>query len=242
MKKMLFTLIILSMTSLSLSTLSFAQRPDSLEAQAKQLKSKDEAEAKAAMEALAEKGAEALGHVKPLLEHPNKNVRMRAAKTIGLIALRARKNLEEAKKKAQAATAALKECGAAFQGLAAGLKDSNAEARAEAAVALGLVARGKEKEVAAEHLKKALGDKNNKVRTGAAMGLGFLGKAAGVAVSELRKTLKDKNSKCRAASAAALGEIGPGARGAIADLEAAESDKNGTVRRAATSALKKIRG
>lgn len=220
----------------------FGQLPETVEEYAKRLKGKDDGAAEEAMTALAGHGAVALKYVVPLLDHPNKTVRARAAKTVGLIALRARKDLDEAKAKAKKASSALKECSAAFQVIAARLKDPNSDARAEAAVALGLVARGTERESAAEHLKKSLGDKNNKVRTGAAMGLAFLGKPAKVAVAELRKTLKDKNSKCRAASAKALGEIGEDARSAVSDLEAAESDKNGAVRKAASNALTKIRG
>lgn len=237
MKKILLVFALLFMV-----TPSFAQLPDAAEDAAKRLKGKDEAAAEAAMEQLAGHGAGALKYVLPLLDHPNKTVRMRATKTVGLIALRARKELDVAKAKAKKATATLKECSAAFNAIAKRLSDPNADARAEATVALGLVARGTERDVAAEQLRKALGDKNNKVRTGAAMGLAFLGKPGKVAVAELRKTLKDKNSKCRAASAKALGEIGEAARAAVSDLEAAQSDKNGAVRKAASSALGKIRG
>jgi hypothetical protein len=239
MKRSLLTLLFL--LSLPITVAIAQESGSSLAAHVKALKSNDEASARAAYEPLSKGGAVALELILPLLSHPNKEVRLRGTMVVSLIVCSTRKEIEDAKERLKIASEALQKCKGSYETVLKGLEDSNADVRAQSAATLALVSPDREKVQTANRLRKLLGDKNNKVRTGAAQGLGHLGAVAGIAVEDLKKALKDKNSRCRAASAKALGRIGGASKSAEAGLEAALKDKNGTVRKAAERALKAIR-
>ncbi len=89
-------------------------------------------------------------------------------------------------------------------------------------------------------LIKALGDKDEIVRTATAYALGEIGPATKTVVLALVKALSDKHEYVREAAAGALGRISPGAKAAVPALEKARQDPVARVRRAAAAALKKI--
>jgi HEAT repeat protein len=118
------------------------------------------------------------------------------------------------------------------------LDDEEAEVRAQAARALGAIAR--DVEAGRPALREALNDKDAAVRLEAAIGLAKLGgEAATAALSTLQAAARDKSHPDRLRAIEALGEIGPSAAPAVPLLVLALREE-GPVRLRAVEALGRI--
>lgn len=116
-----------------------------------------------------------------------------------------------------------------------GLKDSDSEVRASAAIDLGEIGDSRAVDSLIQALKD---DKDSYVRNKAAEALGKIGDAQ--AVDPLIKALKDKEWMVRSGAAWALGKIGD-AR-AFDPLTAAQKDEDPRVQAEAAKALENIEG
>jgi hypothetical protein len=117
------------------------------------------------------------------------------------------------------------------------LRSGNAQAREDAAFALGCSHEGSSETV--EALVAALQDRDSRVRVFAAQSLGF--KGAREAVPALAVALKDESESVRYTAATALGNIGPAAAEAIPGLEKLLQDSDHSVRADSAAALQRIR-
>ena len=116
------------------------------------------------------------------------------------------------------------------------LKHKDAEARAQATVALGRL--GSEAKVALKPLIETLKDPNVIVRRAAAECIGQIGADAKEAIPELEKAAKDSGKEVRRAAITALGGMGADAKVAVAAIAKGLDDIE--LRRTAISALVKI--
>jgi len=174
---------------------------------------------KAALDALASLGEEAVPDVAKALKDERTAARLQACAILARIG-------PAAKKAAPALTAAL--------------KDKSPEVRAGAAFAIG--ALGAEGRSAVAALAALLKDPEWRVRAAAAGALGGVGPEAKGAVKQLATALADAEPEVRAAAAAALGRIGREAKPAGPALEGLKADGNEAVRKAAEAALAAIGG
>jgi len=174
---------------------------------------------KAALDALASLGEEAVPDVAKALKDERTAARLQACAILARIG-------PAAKKAAPALTAAL--------------KDKSPEVRAGAAAAIG--ALGAEGRSAVAALAPLLKDPEWRVRAAAAGALGGVGPEAKGAVKQLATALADAEPEVRAAAATALGRIGREAKPAGPALEGLKADGNEAVRKAAEAALAAIGG
>lgn len=115
------------------------------------------------------------------------------------------------------------------------LRDGDADEAARARTRL--LAAGP---LAVPDLRKALADKNPKLRLAAASLLGELGDLSSDAVGDLAKCLADSEPSIRETAAVSLGQIGGSARAAYADLVRATTDASPRVRTASAETLQKF--
>jgi HEAT repeat protein len=94
--------------------------------------------------------------------------------------------------------------------------------------------------LAVPDLRKALSDRDTRIRLACASLLGDLGDLAHESVSELAKCLSDEEPSVRETAALSLGRLGKPARSAYADLVRTAADANPRVRSAAIETLRQF--
>ncbi len=205
-----------------------------------------------AAQALEDIGPGAVPALIQALEHKNKDVRRRAARTLASIGSEAASAIPvlirvlEDEHAGEAAAYALSRIGPeAVPYLVQSLNNRYPNARANAAWALGRIgALGYLDPVVAgtvvSTLIQALRDKSPIVRANAAGALGTIGPKATKGVPVLIWTLRDESPRVCANAAYALGKIGPGAIKGIPALIRASRDENPSVRGNAVWALGRI--
>ena len=125
-----------------------------------------------------------------------------------------------------------------IQKLIKDLKYGTADAKANAAEALGKIGPAAKDAVSA--LSEALKDKEKDVRWRATYALGEIGPSAKAAVPALIEALKDEDADVRGDAAYALGNIGPAAKDAVPALIETLKDEDKYVRGDAARALGNI--